>query len=118
MTDTLWLFGHDEVDTPPPSGEVLRDCGIEAVTRSTDPFVDRVRAVVEQMPVGTEVTGEDIRTICADQGIVPGHHNAWGAAVMACVKRELIAKTGEYRKMRDPRSHARETPVYTRKGAA
>jgi hypothetical protein len=42
----------------------------------------------------------------------PHHHNAWGALVMHMVRTGRLVATGEYRPMKDVKSHARKTPVY------
>jgi hypothetical protein len=59
--------------------------------------------------VGREVTGEDVRAL---HGSEVHHPNAWGAAINALVRRGRLLKTGEYRPMQRPSSHARATPVY------
>lgn len=60
-----------------------------------------------------DFTGEDVRKHLLAKGYAKPHHaNAWGAVMMTAVKRGLIEKTGEYRPMKDKRSHARATPVY------
>jgi hypothetical protein len=56
---------------------------------------------------------EDLRAQLVKDGLPrPHHHNVWGAFTNQAIKEKLIRKTGQYRNMRGPRSHARSTPVY------
>jgi len=68
--------------------------------------------IIAGLRLGRELTGEDIRHAIEVRGVRPHHHNAWGALIMAAVRKELIQKTGRLVKMKDPRSHARQTPIY------
>jgi hypothetical protein len=53
---------------------------------------------------------EDFRRWFVARGNVgPHHHNVWGAMWMAAARQGLVIKSGEYRHMRDVRSHARLT---------
>ena len=61
---------------------------------------------------GAQGTGEDFRVWLTELGITPHHHNAWGALVRTARSRGILHPTGEYRKMKTVKSHARETPVY------
>jgi hypothetical protein len=58
------------------------------------------------------VTGEDIRVMLLPHVGHPNSPNAWGNLTMQAVRKKLIVATGEYRPMKDVRSHARKTPVY------
>ena len=93
----------------PKKSEEARDEALRQVTRK--PFTDEVEPVVFGLS-GQELTGEDIRVVCEERGVVPHHSNAWGGVIGALQKRGLLVRTGEYRRMGDVRSHARETPVY------
>lgn len=93
------------------SGLALRDEALEVVADKAGKVWMEAgfRAIAH---LEGEFTGEDIRRIV---GLVigqPHHHNAWGSLIMNAIKRGLIIKTGQWLKMRDPRSHARMTPVY------
>jgi hypothetical protein len=46
------------------------------------------------------------------EGVVPHHHNAWGALILHAVSQGLLERTGRWTHMRDRRSHARLTPIY------
>jgi hypothetical protein len=59
-----------------------------------------------------ELIGETIRKACEAHGLKPHHPNAWGAIVSLLVKRGVLRPTGQHQPMREPRSHARMTPVY------
>ncbi len=59
-----------------------------------------------------EVTGEDVRLACERDGIVPHHHNAWGAAVARMVRLKYLVPTGEWVPMTGNRSNGRRTPMY------
>jgi hypothetical protein len=53
-----------------------------------------------------------LRFHCQSVVGVPGHHNAWGGLINSLIREGSIRFTGKYRKMKDPTSHARKTPVY------
>lgn len=60
-------------------------------------------------------SGETIRIRVLEKGLrKPHHHNAWGALINMAVKRKLLVDTGRMTNMRETRSHARRTPLYTR----
>lgn len=60
-----------------------------------------------------DFTGEDVRNYLLSRDYPkPHHHNVWGAVMMEAAKRGLIVKTGEWRQMKNRKSHARATPVY------
>ena len=84
----------------------LRDEGIERVA---SPALADQLATFLLSRVGEEMTGEDIRM---ESGATAHHPNAWGAAIMGLTRRGLLIKTGEYRQMVRPSSHARVNPVY------
>ncbi len=89
-----------------------RDEGIDRVENKGPAFTERVRELVGTLPAGLEISGEDIRLRCEEAGIRPHHHNAWGAAIMSCVRRSLIVRTGELVNCKRPESHARANPRY------
>lgn len=87
-----------------------RDEGMAEVTRPK--FAALYLQYCTTLEHGLLVTGEDITRACQDQGIFPHHHNAWGAAANAAVRKGLLIDTGERRPMRLRTSHARKTPLY------
>jgi len=58
------------------------------------------------------VTGEDIRAMLITHVGYSSSPNAWGALVNRAVRKGIIVAAGQYRAMKDVRSHARETPIY------
>ncbi len=83
-----------------------RDEGMEKVADPT--LTDQLGHLLDQH-LGEQLTGEDIRAL---SGLEAHHPNAWGAAINALVRRQRLVKTGEYRNMKRPSSHARVNPVY------
>ena len=94
-------------------GELLRDEGIAKVSSNNSDWLKRCIALARHI-VSPSFTAEDIRLQFEKLGLIPTHPNAWGALTNSLVKRGIIKKTGQYRQMKDPRSHARETAVYTK----
>ena len=88
-----------------------RDEAIARVRGNAGDFVDRALEALRLSPT-RRMTGEDIRVLLTGWGIVPHHHNAWGAVVRAGITRGILEETGAYVSMRDIRSHARKTQVY------
>jgi hypothetical protein len=87
---------------------VLDSAGVDWMTLA--------RLVVRTMR-GQEVTGEDIRLRCAELGIAPTHHNAWGALInqlqhLRDGTRPYLIATDKFVPMRGPKSNARLTRVY------
>lgn len=96
-------------------GVIRRDEGIAKVSKNNGAWLEECIKLVEQHATNWyHFTGEDIRHICEAAWLIPAHHNAWGALTSSLIKRGLIRKTGNYRQMRDPRSHARMTATYER----
>lgn len=87
---------------------------IKVLSNAPEDFGDNVVRFVVSLPKGTLCTGETIRLGCLERGIVPHHHNAWGAAVSRCVRAGLLSETGRFPRMKSPSSHARRNPEYTR----
>jgi hypothetical protein len=90
--------------------KAARDDGMAAVSRAD--FMTRYLMFVRTLASGSLVTGEDVSLACASVGIVPHHHNAWGAAANQAVRLGLLIDTGQRRHMQKRVSHARQTPVY------
>lgn len=95
----------------PGSASLSRVMGSMATKHRTFTH-DVIEGIEVLFPVGEEVTGEDIRVKLSDAGTTPGHHNAWGAAINAAVRRGYLKPTGQYVGMVTPKSHARKTPLY------
>lgn len=106
--------GGFDLFNPPPTGEELRDQALEEVAANAGDFVGRVERLVRTLEEGTRVTGEQIRRMCEKGGVEPHHPGAWGAAVNAMLtsRPPLLFDTGRREAMKDPSSHARQTPVY------
>ena len=84
---------------------------LERVERHAGPWFEHALDYIARLPdwMGT---GEDMRWLVTKALGKPHHHNAWGALIGQAVKRNMLAKTGERRKMRGPKNNARETAVY------
>ena len=94
-----------------PIGEQLRDEALERVSANAGPeFREQALAIVRTL--SGEMTGEDIRCACEAQGVIPHHHNGWGAFIGGLVKRKILVETGRRIPMKAPDSHGRKTPVY------
>jgi hypothetical protein len=92
--------------------KAARDAALAQVSDNAGDFTATVRRLVCRMPSGLQLTGEDIRLECEARGIVPHHHNAWGATINSMVRGRILAQTGKHKSMRTKKSHARRTPVY------
>ncbi len=105
---------HTDKDFGPLfTGEVLRDEAIAKVSDNNGKWMELcVEVATRFASVYHDFTGEDIRMDCGKWVGLPHHSNAWGALINTLVRRKIIKPTGEYRKMKDDRSHARRTPVY------
>ena len=106
--------GGFDLFNPPPTAKELRDRALEEVAENAGAFVGLVERQVRTLEEGTQVTGEQIRRLCEKAGIQPHHPGAWGAAVNAMLmsRPPLLFETGKREPMKDPTSHARQTPVY------
>ena len=90
-----------------------RDKVIARVVKKNRTWVDDLRDFIpEHISTKAEITGEDIRILATEAGIVPTHPNAWGAAINALIKSGDLWPTEEYRQMAIKSSHARMTRVY------
>jgi len=94
-----------------------RDEGIALVTENAEDWMGRALVEIAGLPAGWAGLGEDFRAH-VERRIGPAHHsNATGALINNAARLGLICKTGQRRKMRLKRSHARETPEWRRVGA-
>lgn len=94
----------------------LRDEGINRVLASNATWVHDAMHALDVARVDgklpAEFTGEDLRGFLAEKGIVPSKAHAWGALTRTLAISGRIVDTGRVRKMADPRSHARRTPIW------
>jgi hypothetical protein len=97
------------------AGQARRDEALQRVTsHAGEDWQQQAMRVFAKLPPGSELIGEDIRRLCAAEGIRPHHPNAWGPFVNQLIRTGRIVATGQG-PMRDPRSHARKTTVYRKK---
>ena len=99
----------------PKTGEAKRDKGIAQVSGNNQDWIKKaMQSAIAYVCLmnGEDFTGELIRFHVRESVGEPRHPNAWGALISALIKQGEILETGEHRKMKDPRSHARKTPVY------
>lgn len=95
------------------SAREARDAALAQVSEHSGDFMFNAYHAVIALPTGS-YTGEDIRLQLSAKGIVPHHHNAWGALIRKCVTDGILEFSGIYEAMKTRRSHARRTPVYQR----
>lgn len=95
------------------AGRELRDSGVDSVlSHAGEDWRTRVAKYVTLLPAGETFIAEDIRLACESLGVHASHPNAWGGMFLRLVGSGLIVATGEYRQMKDKRSHARKSQVY------
>ncbi len=95
------------------TGHEDRDKACNAVLAANKKWREEAHAFMSEcFTAGDKVIGEDIRNALTNFGIIPNHHNAWGAFVLRLVRRGELIPTGEYRSVKGRQSHARRTPVY------
>ena len=92
-------------------GRAQRDDALARVAANAGTFMSDALTAIAALPPG-EYTGEDIRILFTPQGIVPHHHNAWGALICAAVKRGLLVGTGRWVAMKSVKNHAHRSEVY------
>lgn len=95
--------------------EIEREVALNRVANNSGSWLEDAMQVIVDMCIsspGIKVTGEDIRLMIENKGIVPHHHNAWGALIRSASMRGLIHHTNTWRSMKTKKSHARKTPVY------
>jgi len=100
-------------------GRELRDLATGIVLENSGEAFQRlaIGCILGQWS-GREGTGEDFRLSCERDGIRPHHANAWGALILSLKRQGHLVETGEWRSMRDSKSHARMTRVYRVEGKA
>ena len=93
--------------------EELRDNAIAKVSGNNEDWMTMALSLMRRHPVNIEVTGEEIRIWLIKNGLdAPKHHNAWGAFINSAVNAGMLVATGKVRKMKLPKSHARQTLVW------
>lgn len=95
--------------------ETARDAGIAKVEDNDKAlgihWKARALDLLPQYP-HRDGTGEDFR-VWLESRLGPMHHpNLMGAVIRCALNRSLIARTGERRRMKEKKSHARMTDVY------
>jgi len=100
------------VSATAPSGEELRDAGIEQALEDQEIFSACVCDHVIRNMKGMHVSGEDIRLSVEDKCPSPRSPHAWGGVISAMVKRGVLQHTGLIKKLTDPRGHARRTTIW------
>jgi len=96
------------------ASKAARDDALAQVAGNSGTFMDDAICAIADLPKGMLLIGEDIRRLLTEEGIVPHHHNAWGALTGVALRRKLLRPTGRYRYMRDVNSHGRRTAEYVR----
>src|SRR4029077_17780526 len=100
------------------TGQQLKEIGIKEVSEHNDNWMERAILKIKYdlgnwkllSYLDSDFTGEDIRHFITGTLGNPNHPNAFGALINTLIKRKIIVPTGEHRKMKDSRSHARSTP--------
>jgi hypothetical protein len=95
------------------TGQQLKEKGIKEVSEHNENWMKRaILGARTYITYPATFTGENIRNYIEQWVGAPKHPNAYGALINTLIKRKIIVPTGEHRKMKDIRSHARSTPVY------
>ncbi len=106
------MTGPSDHPTPDQKeAERLRDRGLYTVAVKAAPWFDKALEQVAGLR-GWEGTGEDLRIALVPIIGEPHKPNAWGALINSAIKSGYLTRTGERRKMRTKKSHARTTDVY------
>lgn len=98
----------------PGLSAAARDAGVARVAGNAGDFMAKASAIVEALPSG-EWTGEQIRARVLAHCLEPHHPNGWGALILAAVKRGVLVHTGRSTAMAAVKSHARRTPIYSKR---
>jgi hypothetical protein len=97
-------------------GRDARDAALDGVLNRNWIWRAQIMDFIENdLHQGWKGTGEDIRHLAQEAGIVnPGHPNAWGAAIMQAVKNRWLQRTGRMHQPKDKASHSRGIWEYVR----
>jgi hypothetical protein len=102
----------DLFDDDPNAAKKARDAALARVRQNGGDWREKALCALYLIP-GFEGTAEDIRLKLQIKRLEPPHHhNAWGEMIKAALAQKMIIPTGQRRKMRTRKSHARETAVY------
>jgi hypothetical protein len=93
-----------------------RNAALERVRLNAGAWFDcalaEANTIAHERP-GELVSGEDLRFAITDRiGPPPNHHNTWGSLIRTLGDGRVLLKTTARTNMKDPRSNARETPLY------
>lgn len=109
-------IGHDR---PHPFGHTLgqaaRDEGTARVLENAgQEWRDQIAAVIDGLARSRpDFTADDVRAEAERAGVPPPHHhNAWGAAMQAAAKRDVIQRTNETRSSERAAANAHRNPVW------
>jgi hypothetical protein len=96
------------------TAEQLRDDALNQVRLNADDWFMDAMFVIVRLESGWTGTGEDIRFVIREKLPPPHSQNVYGALIFNALRSGYIVRTGERRKMRGAKSHARTTDVYRR----
>lgn len=91
--------------------KAARDKGIAKVTERSESWQEKAVALLHAYPEDQAIS-EELRVWLSDRIGEPHHHNATGAMIKRAIRHGVIERTGQWRKCRTKKSHARESPVY------
>lgn len=100
----------DRTYVPTPA-TIARDVELLAVKESNDKWFNEAMEVVAALPDTFEGLGEDIRYAVIEKIGPPSKPQAWGSLTAHAIKKGYLVPTGEWRKMTDVNSHARQSMV-------
>lgn len=93
--------------------KVARDAALKQVADNSGSFMEIAgRRFSDLFRDGECLIGEEIRARYEGAAVRPHHHNAWGALINQFVRLHRLRKTGRYRAMTGPKSHARATAEF------
>lgn len=97
-----------------PTGPQLKEAGTALVRANSGLWKDKAAAVIEQLAARkSEFTSDDLRDFATKCGLEDPHHvNAWGAAMSAAAKRNVIQATGRFIRSNRPDAHSRMVGVW------
>lgn len=93
-------------------GEEARDASLALVlTNAGEDWAEAARRVLNTFR-GQQITSEDLRITCHENGIQPHNNKAWGALTRLLIKEGKLTPTGVYVKAVIKTSHSRPIAVY------
>ena len=107
---------NDQLDLLDDAASIKeRDIALAVVVQNSgDDWMDFAMRAIVRLPIGWTGLGEDVREHVINAVGGPHHPNAWGALIMSALRQQLLFKTGQWKKMRAKKSHARMSPVLVR----